>query len=158
MHGDFIWTSLTRDIREDPGSRYWIESVKSISRVWVSVIHALWSTRLLFPWDSPGKNTRVGCHSLLQGDLPDPGIEPRSPNCRQILYHLRPLGSPFPGKSYSEGPGEHGLWGDALQHRTASADSLFLIWVESCWFFIWWVNSDWNLTFWVLRYESLDFI
>ena len=22
------------------------------------------------------------------GDLPDPGIEPRSPHCRQILYHL----------------------------------------------------------------------
>ena len=24
-------------------------------------------TRLVCPWDSPGKNTRVGCHSLLQG-------------------------------------------------------------------------------------------
>ena len=28
--------------------------------------------------DSPGKNTGVGCHALLQGDLPSPGIEPRS--------------------------------------------------------------------------------
>ena len=28
---------------------------------------------------SPGKNTRVGCHSLLQGIFPDPGIKPRSP-------------------------------------------------------------------------------
>ena len=28
--------------------------------------------------DSPGKNTGVGCHSLLQGDMPDPGIEPSS--------------------------------------------------------------------------------
>ena len=25
-----------------------------------------------------GKNTRVGCHFLIQGDLPDPGIEPAS--------------------------------------------------------------------------------
>ena len=25
------------------------------------------------------KSTRVGCHSLLQGDLPNPGIEPGSP-------------------------------------------------------------------------------
>ena len=25
--------------------------------------------------DSPGKNTGVGCHFLLQGDLPDPGIK-----------------------------------------------------------------------------------
>ena len=24
-------------------------------------------TRLICPWDSPGKNTRVGCHFLLQG-------------------------------------------------------------------------------------------
>ena len=29
--------------------------------------------------DSPGKNTGVGCQALLQGDLPRPGIEPRSP-------------------------------------------------------------------------------
>ena len=35
--------------------------------------------RLLFPWSSPGKNTRVGCHSLLQGIFPNPGIKPRSP-------------------------------------------------------------------------------
>jgi len=29
--------------------------------------HALWPTGLLCPWDSPGKNTGVGCHFLLQG-------------------------------------------------------------------------------------------
>ena len=29
--------------------------------------------------DSPGRNTGVGCHSPLQGDLPNPGIEPRFP-------------------------------------------------------------------------------
>ena len=32
--------------------------------------------RLFCPQDSPGKNTGVGCHFLLQGDLPDPGMEP----------------------------------------------------------------------------------
>ena len=31
--------------------------------------------RLLCPWDSPGKNTGVGCHALLQGNLPNTGIE-----------------------------------------------------------------------------------
>ena len=32
------------------------------------------------------------------GDLPNPGIKPRSPalHCRQILYHLSHQGSPFP--------------------------------------------------------------
>ena len=34
--------------------------------------------RLLCSWDSPGKNTGVGCHFLLQGNLPHPGIEPGS--------------------------------------------------------------------------------
>ena len=34
--------------------------------------------RLLCPWNSPGKNTGVGCHALL-GNLPNPGIKPVSP-------------------------------------------------------------------------------
>ena len=29
--------------------------------------------------DSPGKNTKGGCHALLQENLPNPGIKPRSP-------------------------------------------------------------------------------
>ena len=37
------------------------------------------STRLLCPWDSPGKNIGVGCRALLQGNLPNPGIGPESP-------------------------------------------------------------------------------
>ena len=40
--------------------------------------HGLGLTRLLHPWNSPGKNTGVGCHFLLQGIFRDPGIEPIS--------------------------------------------------------------------------------
>ena len=40
--------------------------------------HGLEPIRLLCPWDSPGRNTGVGCHALLQGNLPDPGIKPLS--------------------------------------------------------------------------------
>ena len=29
------------------------------------------------PWDFPGKNTGVGCHFLLQGIFPAPGLNPR---------------------------------------------------------------------------------
>ena len=42
-------------------------------------LHGLQLTRLLCPRDSPGKNTGVGCHALLQGDLPNTGMEPRPP-------------------------------------------------------------------------------
>ena len=46
------------------------------------------------PWDSPGKNTGVGCHFLLQGIFPIQGLNPGLPYCRQILYHLSHQGSP----------------------------------------------------------------
>jgi len=50
--------------------------------------------QLLYPWDSPGKNTGVGCHALLQGIFPTQGLNPSFPHCRQILYHLIHQGSP----------------------------------------------------------------
>ena len=36
--------------------------------------YGVWPTRLLCPWDSPGENTRVGCHALLQGIFPTQGL------------------------------------------------------------------------------------
>ena len=36
--------------------------------------YGLWPTRLLCPWDSPGKNTSVGCQGLLQGIFPTQGL------------------------------------------------------------------------------------
>ena len=38
--------------------------------------HGLQSTRLLCPWNFPGKNTGVGCHFLLQGNLLAQGSNP----------------------------------------------------------------------------------
>ena len=37
------------------------------------LLHGLSPTRLLSPWNTPGNNTRVGCHSLLQGIFPTQG-------------------------------------------------------------------------------------
>ena len=45
--------------------------------------------------DSPGKNTGVGCHSLLQGIFPIQDLNPGLPHCRQILCHLGHQRSPF---------------------------------------------------------------
>ena len=44
--------------------------------------------------DSPGKNTEVGCHALLQGIFPTQGSNPGVPHCRQILYCLGQQESP----------------------------------------------------------------
>ena len=43
----------------------WSRSV--IDSLWP---HGLWPSRLLCPWDFPGKNTKVGCHFLLQRIFP----------------------------------------------------------------------------------------
>ena len=51
-------------------------------------------TRLLSPWDSPGKNTGLGCHFLLQGIFQMQGSNPGLPHCRQTLLPLSHEGSP----------------------------------------------------------------
>ena len=38
--------------------------------------------------DSPGKNTEVDCHALLQGIFPTQRSNPGFSSCRWILYHL----------------------------------------------------------------------
>ena len=63
--------------------------------------HGLQPTRLLCPWDSLGKNTGVGCHSLLQGIFLTQGLNPGVPHCRQILYYLSHQGSPIKATSTS---------------------------------------------------------
>ena len=43
--------------------------------------------------DSPGKNTGVGCHALLQEIFPTQKSNPGLLHCRRILYHLSHQGS-----------------------------------------------------------------
>ena len=63
----------------------------------------------LFPWDSPGKNTGVGCHALLQGIFMTQWLNPhllQLLHCREILYHKThgkpspPLGDPKSSTNY----------------------------------------------------------
>ena len=49
--------------------------------------HALWPTRLFYPWDFPGKNTGVDCHFLLQGIFPTQGSNLHLLCCRWVLYN-----------------------------------------------------------------------
>ena len=57
-------------------------------------LHGLQPSRLLCPWDSPGKNTGVGCHVLLQGIFPTQESKPGLPHCKWILYCLSHQGNP----------------------------------------------------------------
>ena len=67
--------------------------------VWESESHSVVSDSLqphgpYSPWNSPGQNTGVGCHSLLQRIFPTQGSNPGLPHCRGILYQLSHKGSP----------------------------------------------------------------
>ena len=45
-------------------------------------------------WNSPGQNTGMGSHSLLQGIFPTQGSNLSLPHCRQILNQPSHTGSP----------------------------------------------------------------
>ena len=49
-------------------------------------------SRLLHPWNSPGKNTGVGCHALFQEIFPE--IEPVSLVSPALVAHSLPLAPP----------------------------------------------------------------
>ena len=55
---------------------------------------SLWPHGLYRSWNSPGQNTGVGSHSLLQGIFPTQGLNPGLLHCRWILYQLNHKGSP----------------------------------------------------------------
>ena len=47
------------------------------------------------PWNSPGHNTGVGSHSLLQGNFPTQGANSGLLHCKHLLYQLSHKGSPL---------------------------------------------------------------
>ena len=93
-------------------STYWLCSLRSFKSVLcMSVsfpVHARMQTCLILcdpidcsppgssvHGDSPGKNTGVGCHALLQGmDLPNLGVKPRSPTLQMGSLPSEPPGKP----------------------------------------------------------------
>ena len=83
--------------------------------------HRRQPTRLLCPWDSPGKNTGVGCHFLLQCMK----VESESEVAQSCLTPSDPMDCSLPGSSI------HGIfrarvleWGAiAFSHPSSSSQS-----------------------------------
>ena len=69
------------------------ETVLSHDWLFLAIPWTIQSTMFLCPWDSPGKNTRAGCHFLLQGNFVTQKLNPSLLHCRQMLYGLSYTGS-----------------------------------------------------------------
>ena len=70
-------------------------ALSHFSYVQLFVTHGQSLTRLLCPWDSPGKDTGVGCHSLLQGIFPTQGSKLHLLHWQVSSLSVGPPGKPF---------------------------------------------------------------
>ena len=69
--------------------------VCSVTRSCPTWPHGLQPTRLLCPWDFPGKNTGVGCHFLSRGIFPTQGSNPFLLHWQADSIILSHLESPY---------------------------------------------------------------
>ena len=113
---------------------------------WVAIS---FTPRLLCPWNSPGKNTRVGCHTLLQGIFLTHGLNPGLLHCRQILYQLSHQGSSIASQLSIKRRGRNGGSPSKRIHLQYGRPG-FNLWVEK----IPW-RSAWQPTVVFLLEESL---
>ena len=87
----------------------------------------LWTVacQALFPWDSSGKNTGVGCQFLLQGITPTQESNLGVLHRRQILYWLSYAGSPVRSWVIRKDPG---AWKDWRQEETGTTEDEMVGW------------------------------
>ena len=81
--GDFMWTLFST-----------LLVISEVAPSCPTLCDPMDCTRLLHPWDCPGKSTEVGSHFLLQRVFLTQRSNPGLPNCRQTLYRPSHEGSP----------------------------------------------------------------
>ena len=93
LYSGSLWSSLYCGVSSLCVGLYrWLVKVSWLGKL----VSVFWCVELDFfsPWNSPGKNTGLSCHFLLQGIFPTQGSNPGLLHCRQIIYHLNNKGSP----------------------------------------------------------------
>ena len=89
--------------------------------------HGLQLTRLLCPWNFPGRNTRMGNRTLLQGIFPVQGSNPGLTRCSQIPYCLATREVPYPVHRKSQS-WEFGVEGRGSEMRGWGQEK----WLKGC--------------------------
>ena len=89
-----LWSVFrTRKLGPGESSAVCEKACESVSRSFMSDSLTPWTVSHQAPlsMEFSSKNTGVGCHSLLQGDLPDPGVGPKSPALQADSLPSEPL-------------------------------------------------------------------
>ena len=93
---------------------------------------------LLCPRNSPGKNTGVNSHSLLQGIFPTQELNPGLPHCRVIVIDMRAAGQEWVMEAKPTGWGYlmAGGWQPQLRCLTSTQSLLFFHVLSHVWLFV----------------------
>ena len=106
--------------------------VESVSHLVLSQslrLHGLEPASFLCPGDSPGKNTGVGCHFLLQGIFPTQGSNPCVLHCRWTLCPLSHQGSKCRSSGIFHGDSLLEKWMLCVSERITKS---WRLWVAQC--------------------------
>ena len=87
-------------------------------------LHGLQPARLLCPWGFPRQEEWSGLPCCLPGDLPNPGIKPRSP-----ILQEDSLPSELPGKPKNTGVGTRSLLQGSLMSQESNQGLLHCRWI-----------------------------
>ena len=88
LYGDLCCFIQSGKLRNKRYKLWKSEVTQSLSLVRLFATPWTVATRLLRPWDFPGKITGVGSCSLLQGIFPTQGSNPGLPHCTQMVCLL----------------------------------------------------------------------
>ena len=105
-----------------------------------------------YMWDSPGKNSGVGSHFLLQGIFSTQGLRLGLLHCRQIFYHLNYQISPtFPSlQFFKEKKEESPIYEHTHTHTQTHTHTYIYIFCSSHVYLIMSVMNI-NVEFWLLQ-------
>ena len=93
------WTGLSKNLDRSQNQHECSKSLQSCLTLCGSMDYA----RLLCPWDSPGKNTGVGCHFLLQGIFLTQGLNLNLLHLLHWQVGSLPLAPPYRYVTIEEG-------------------------------------------------------
>ena len=128
------WTEMNWSLKRSKISMLCHAMLSHFRRAWLFATYELGPSRILCPWEFPGKNTGEGCRALLQGIFQTKELIPYLwclLPCRQVLYPPSLLGSLkisiilFKHFNYNSSGSQSTEWRDWSEGRQSTSELLW---------------------------------